>query len=86
MLGCAALTPTYAGYFKERFDAWRIRLGYKKSVVAVAHKIIKIVHVMLSRKVPYQDKSADYEALLVRRNRSRWIKALKKFGHLPGTA
>lgn len=73
-------------YFKERFDAWRIRLGYKKSVVAVAHKIIKIVHVMLSRKVPYQDKSADYEALLVRRNRSRWIKALKKFGHLPETA
>jgi len=73
-------------YFKEKFDAWRIRLGYRKSVVAVAHKIIKIVHIMLTRNVPYQDKSADFQALLVSRNHSRWMKALKKHGHLPETA
>ena len=73
-------------YFKEKFDAWRIRLGYRKSVVAVAHKIIKIVHIMLTRNVPYQDKIADFQALLVGRNHSRWIKALKKHGHLPETA
>ena len=73
-------------YFKEKFEAWRPRLGYRKAVVAVAHKIIKIVHIMLSRNVPYEDRSADFEALRVSRNRSRWIKALQKHGHLPETA
>lgn len=73
-------------YFKERFQTWRMRLGYKKSVVAIAHKIIKIVYLMLTRNVPYQDKSADFQAGLAGRNRSRWIKALKKHGHLPETA
>lgn len=73
-------------YFKEKFDAWRPRLGYRKAIVAIAHKMIKVVHIMLSRNVPYEDKSADFEALRVARNRSRWIKALKKHGHLPATA
>lgn len=73
-------------YFKEKFESLRPRLGYRKAVVAIAHKIIKIVHIMLSRNEPYKDKSADFEALRVTRNRSRWIKALQKHGHLPETA
>jgi len=39
-------------YFKEKFEAWRPRLGYCKAIVAIAHKMIKIVHIMLSRNVP----------------------------------
>lgn len=36
-------------------------------------------------QVPYEHDTADLEALRVRRNSSRWYKALKKYGHLPET-
>jgi len=71
---------------KAKFDSLTIRKGHKKSVVALAHKILRIVFAMLSTGTAYQDKSVDYEALSVARNAPRWLKMLKKHGFLPAAA
>jgi len=70
-------------YYREKFLSLRGRLGHKKAIVAIAHKIIKAVYYMLSRGVVYQDRSVDFDALRTKRNAPRWIKALKRHGVLP---
>ncbi len=59
-----------------------IRRGSKKAIVAVGHKILEVVYKILSRKKPYKDPQIDYEALQVKKNAPRWIRALKNYGYL----
>jgi transposase len=68
---------------KDKFAALSIRKGHKKSIVALAHKLLRIIHAMLTNGTPYQDRTVDYEALVVQRNAPRWIKMLAKHGYLP---
>jgi len=72
--------------FKSRFQNWVSRRGTKRAIVAIGHKVLKTVFVLLSRQVPYHDSTVDYEALVVKRNAPRWIKQLRKFGYLPKMA
>lgn len=72
--------------FKRKYAGLVIRRGHKRSIIALAHKLLKIMFIMLERKVPYKDSTVDYEALAVRRNAPRWIKKLKEFGYLPKAA
>ena len=72
--------------FKSRYQALVIRRGTKRAIVAIAHKVLKIVYVLLARGVPYRDDTVDYQALAVKRNAPRWIRQLKKFGYLPQSA
>jgi transposase len=67
---------------KARFDALSIRKGRKKSVVALAHKMLRTVYAMLANGTHYQDKEVDYEALNVQRNAPRWLKMLRKHGFI----
>jgi transposase len=71
---------------KDKFAALSIRKGHKKSIVALAHKMLRIIYAMLSNGKPYQDRTVDYEALVVKRNGPRWIKMLIKHGFLPAAA
>jgi hypothetical protein len=71
---------------KDKFAALSIRKGHKKSIVALAHKMLRIVYAMLSSGTPYRDRTVDYEALVVQRNAPRWIKMLAKHGYLPAAA
>ena len=71
---------------KDKFAALSIRKGHKKSIVALAHKMLRIIYAMLSAATPYQDRTVDYEALTVQRNAPRWIKMLAKHGYLPANA
>ncbi len=48
----------------------------------LAHKILKIAFVLLSRGDFYRDAIIDYEALSVERNAPRWIKMLVKYGYI----
>lgn len=73
-------------YFRQKFLSLRPRLGYKKSIVAIAHKIIKVIYLMLARHQTYRDQSVDFEALRARRNAPRWIRQLQKHGLLPTVA
>jgi transposase len=72
--------------FKSRFQNLVSRRGTKRAIVAIGHKVLKTVFVLLSRQVPYHDSTVDYEALAVKRNAPRWIKQLRKFGYLPKMA
>jgi len=71
---------------KDKFAALSIRKGHKKSIVALAHKMLRIVFSILKNNTPYHDKVVDYEALSVQRNAPRWIKMLVKHGFIPANA
>lgn len=67
---------------KDKFSALSIRKGHKRSIVALAHKMLRTVYAMLSHSTPYQDRNVDYEALMVGRNAPRWLKMLAKHGYI----
>jgi transposase len=71
---------------KAKFDSLAVRKGHKKSVVALAHKMLRTIYAMLASGTHYQDRSVDYEALSVARNASRWIKMLRKHGFMAESA
>ncbi|MEO6276845.1 IS110 family transposase [Roseateles sp.] len=72
--------------FKDKFQALTIRKGHRKSVVALAHKILRTVYAMLASGTYYQDQVVDYEALNVARNAPRWLKMLHKHGFIASPA
>ena len=69
--------------FKGLYQGLVIRRGHKRTIMAVAHKLLEVSYVLLKKRQPYVDPKIDYEALTVGRNAPRWIKALKKFGYWP---
>jgi transposase len=71
---------------KAKFEALAIRKGHKKSIVALAHKMLRTIYAMLSSGSHYQDRTADYEALSVARNAPRWMKMLRKHGFIETSA
>ena len=72
--------------FKAKFDALVVRRGHKRSIIAIAHKLLRTIFFMLSRHEPYRDTVVDYQALSVKRNAPRWIKALTQYGLIPTQA
>ncbi len=68
--------------FKSKYKGLVVRRGHKRTIIAIGHKILRIIFVLLKKGVAYKDPSVDYEELLVKRNAPRWIQALKKFGYL----
>lgn len=71
--------------FKSKYKGLVVRRGHKRTIIAIGHKILRIIFVLLKKRVAYKDPSVDYEELLVKRNAPRWIQALKKFGYLQHT-
>jgi transposase len=50
----ATRTPSQ---FKSKFQGLVIRRGTKRAIIALAHKVLKTVFVLLSRQVPYHDST-----------------------------
>lgn len=67
--------------FKDKHKTLMIRRGYKRSVMAIAHKILRVIHYVFTHKQHYKDPGIDYTKLMVARNASRWIKALAKYDY-----
>ncbi|RMG59469.1 MAG: IS110 family transposase, partial [Gammaproteobacteria bacterium] len=67
---------------KAKFESLKIRKGHNKAIVALAHKMLRIIYAMLRDGTPYKDSTIDYEALVVARNAPRWLKMLRKHGFL----
>jgi len=72
--------------FKSKFQSLVGRRGHKRSIIAVAHKLLRTLFFMIKRGQYYRDSATDYEALSVQRNAPRWIKALRQFGFIPTVA
>ena len=58
------------------------RIGYKRAILATAHKLLRVMHTVLREDRPYTDPDVDYEQLVVERNAPRWIRMLKQHGFL----
>jgi transposase len=72
--------------FQSKFKSLIVRRGHKRSIVALAHKILRTIFFMIKRREHYRDSATDYEALSVQRNAPRWIKALTRFGFITAVA
>ena len=72
--------------FQSKFKSLIVRRGHKRSIVALAHRILRTIFFMIKRREHYRDSATDYEALSVQRNAPRWIKALTRFGFIPAAA
>lgn len=79
---CAQAARRTRCQFKSKYDALASRRGSKKAIVAIAHKLLRTVFAMLQSGECYRDPEVDYEALLVQKNAPRWLRMLKKHGHL----
>jgi len=80
---CANAARNTKSSLAAKYRSLKIRKSHKKCIIAIAHKMIRIIYYMLSRREPYRDPGVDYEALSAQKNAPRWIKALKKIGKLP---
>lgn len=72
--------------FRAKYESLVIRRGHKKTIIALAHKLLRTIYVVLTRRKPYRDTTVDYQAANVAKNAPRWIKALKKYGYWPQVA
>ena len=68
--------------FKDKYKGLVIRKGHKKAIIAIGHKLLRVIYSLLKNNKPYKDPTIDYKELVVKKNASRWIKALEKFGYL----
>jgi hypothetical protein len=69
--------------FQSKYQGLVIRRGHKRTIIALGHKLLKTVFILLSRKEPYRDSTVDYRELVVKRNAPRWIAALRQYNMLP---
>lgn len=65
--------------FQAYHRALTQRRGYKRAIVATAHKLLRCIFAVLRDRTPYRDPATDYEALLVHRNAPRWLRKLQQF-------
>lgn len=59
------------------------RKGHKKTIIALAHKMLRTIYILFTRRQAYHDPGIDYQAMVVTKNAPRWIQALKKYGYWP---
>lgn len=71
---------------QEKFKSLVVRRGRKRAIFALAHKLLKIIFVLISRGEHYRDATVNYEAMLVERNAPRWLQMLKKYGFIKAIA
>jgi transposase len=83
---CANAACKTKSTFAAKFKSLMVRKSHKKSIVAIAHKMIRTIYFMLARHEPYRDSGVDYEAMSAKKNAPRWIKTLQKLGLMPKTA
>lgn len=80
---CANAARMTKSTLASKYRSLMVRKSHKKAIVAVAHKMIRLIYVLLSRRQPYIDQAIDYAAMSARKNAPRWIKQLKAIGKWP---
>ncbi len=76
-----AASRTQCG-LQDKFKGLVVRRGRKRAIFAIAHKLLKIVFLLIDRGEYYRDAKIDYDALSVQRNAPRWIKKLRQYGYI----
>jgi transposase len=65
--------------FQHKYKSIMIRRGHKKAIVAVGHKMLRVIFSRLKEGEVYHDPKVNYEELVVKKNASRWIRMLKRY-------
>ena len=72
LIECAdAAIRTRGCLFHGYHESVKSRRGYKRAIVAVAHKLLRTIHAMLRDRTPYADPGIDYEAISIGRRAGR---------------
>lgn len=71
---------------QAKYQSLAARRGNKRAIVALAHKMLRIIYFMIERRDYYRDSDVDYEAMMVERNAPRWIRMLNRYGYLSPSA
>lgn len=80
---CANAARMTKSSLAAKYKSLMVRKTHKKSIVAIAHKMIRLIYLMLTRKEPYRDPMVDYDAMSAKKNAPRWIRQLKLIGQWP---
>jgi len=80
---CANAARMTKSTLAAKYRSLMVRKSHKKAIIAVAHKMIRLIYLMLSRRQPYIDQAIDYTAMSAKKNAPRWIKQLKSIGRWP---
>jgi transposase len=80
---CANAARNTKSTLASKYHSLKVRKSHKKAIVALAHKMLRLIFVILSRREPYLDRQIDYDALSAKKNAPRWINQLKKIGRWP---
>jgi transposase len=80
---CANAARMTKSTLASKFKSLMVRKSHKKAIVALAHKMIRLIYILLSRRKPYIDQAIDYAAMSAKKNAPRWIKQLKAIGKWP---
>jgi transposase len=67
--------------FQHKYKSLMIRRGHKKAIVAVGHKMLRVIFSRLKTGEVYRDPGISYEELIVKKNAPRWIKMLTKYDY-----
>ena len=80
---CANAARLTKSTLAAKYRSLMVRKSHKKAIIAVAHKMIRLIYLMLSRRQPYIDQGINYAAMSAKKNAPRWIKQLKCIGRWP---
>jgi transposase len=69
-------------YLKNKFHRLKARRGYKRAIVAIAHKILIAIYHVLSRRTAYQDLGESYlDRLSKHRTTASLVRRLESLGY-----
>ena len=80
---CANAARMTKSTLAAKYHSLMVRKSHKKTIVAIAHKMIRLIYLMLTRNEAYVDPNVDYDAMSAMKNAPRWIKQLKAIGKWP---
>ena len=80
---CANAARMTKSSLGSKYKALMVRKSHKKAIVALAHKMIRLIYLLLSRREVYRDPQIDYAALSAKKNAPRWIRHLALIGKWP---
>jgi transposase len=83
---CANAARMTRSTLAAKYRSLMVRKSHQKAIVAVAHKMLRLIYLLLARREPYIDRGIDYAAMSARKNTPRWIRQLKAIGKWPQAA
>ena len=83
---CANAARSTKSTLADKYRSLMARKSHKKSIIAVAHKMIRLIYILLTRRQGYIDPAIDYAAMTAKKNAPRWIRQLRAIGKWPVTA